>query len=236
MKRSNCFSTLDQPSTEKISFKHRSRSNTTTSTKSRKRPQSRASTTSIHSGITQPVIEQQIVEPGSHYPKQWYQHDHAHQRFESISHQMTPEDMVIHSASQLQNPGEYEIDPALGGVPNQTLTYPNDAHYKHEHGRLSLPVEAYGANYGEGDSQLLEGRSDEQDEVESLAGGPAKKASKSSAANELEMRQLFHSNKHRSLPDIAAELHGNERGPQSERQRQVFAMLWYLFSLSKVRC
>ena len=77
---------------------------------------------------------------------------------------------------------------------------------------------------------MLEGRSDEQDEVDSQAGvgGPAKKASKSSAANELEMRQLFHSNKHRSLPEVARELHGNERGPQSERQRQVFAMIWYV--------
>jgi regulatory factor X len=93
-----------------------------------------------------------------------------------------------------------------------------------------MPGDGYGANYGEGDSQLMEGRSDEQDEVDSLAGtsGPAKKASKSSAANELEMRQLFQANKHRSLPEVATELHGNERGPQSERQRQVFAMLWYV--------
>jgi regulatory factor X, other len=42
----------------------------------------------------------------------------------------------------------------------------------------------------------------------------------------LEMRQLFHTNKHRSLQDISAELHGNERGPNSERNRQMFAMIW----------
>lgn len=83
---------------------------------------------------------------------------------------------------------------------------------------------------------MIEGRSDEQDEVDSLAGnGPAKKASKSSAANELEMRQLFQSNKHRTLPEVATELHGNERGPQSERQRQVFAMLWCVFILTLKR-
>jgi regulatory factor X len=140
---------------------------------------------------------------------------------------MTPEDMVIHSASQLQNPREYEIDPALGGVPNHGAPFSKESQFKHETGRLSLPADGFAATFGEGDSQLLEGRSDEQDEEDSLAGGgPAKKPSKSSAANELEMRQLFHSNKHRSLPDVAAELHGNERGPQSERQRQVFAMLW----------
>lgn len=90
-----------------------------------------------------------------------------------------------------------------------------------------MPREVYGANFGEVDSQVME-RSDEQDDVDSVAGAsaPTKKASKSSAANELEMRQLFQANKHRSLPEIATELHGNERGPQSERQRQVFAMLW----------
>jgi regulatory factor X len=90
-----------------------------------------------------------------------------------------------------------------------------------------MPADVYGGNYGEGDNQLMEARSDEQDEAESMVGGNAKKSSKSSAANELEMRQLFQANKHRSLPEIATELHGNERGPQSERQRQVFAMLWY---------
>ena len=134
----------------------------------------------------------------------------------------------MHSASQLQNPREYEIDPALGGGHNHGLSYSQQDQYKTEMGHQSLPADNYGANYGEGESQMLEGRSDEQDEVDSLAGagGPAKKASKSSAANELEMRQLFQSNKHRSLPEVAKELHGNERGPQSERQRQVFAMLW----------
>lgn len=82
----------------------------------------------------------------------------------------------------------------------------------------------------EDDSPMLEGRSDEQDDVDSLAGanGAPKKASKSSAANELEMRQLFQNNKHRQLPEVATELHGNERGPQSERMRQVFAMIWYV--------
>jgi regulatory factor X len=141
---------------------------------------------------------------------------------------MTPEDMVIHSASQLQNPRGYEIDPALAGSHTHALSYPPDTDYKVENGRQSLPADGFGGTYGEGDSQMLESRSDDQDELDSQvgAGGPTKKASKSSAANELEMRQLFQSNKHRSLPEVASELHGNERGPQSERQRQVFAMIW----------
>lgn len=219
---------MEHPSIEKVPVKSRSRSNTNTSTKSRKRPQSRASTTSIHSGATQQVVDQQLIDPTAEFQKQWYDHGNAHERFGSLSHQMTPEDMVMHSASQLQNPRDYEIDPALGSAPNHGLTYPPESQYKPANAHQSIPTDQYGVAYGEGDSQILEGRSDEQDDVDSLAGanGPARKNSKSSAANELEMRQLFQSNKHRSLPEVAMELHGNERGPQSERQRQVFAMLW----------
>jgi regulatory factor X len=209
----------------------RSRSNTAASNKSRKRPLSRASTTSVHSGATQPLLEQQLVDPAAEFQKQWYDASaHVEPRYGSLNHQMTPEDMVIHSAAQLQNPRDYDIDPALSGAQHHPMTYPQDGPYRSDIGRQSIPGDGYGANYGEGDSQMMEGRSDEQDDVDSLAGtsGPAKKASKSSAANELEMRQLFQANKHRSLPEVATELHGNERGPQSERQRQVFAMLWYV--------
>lgn len=217
---------MDQSSIDTRPPNPRSRSNTAASNKSRKRPLSRASTTSVHSGVVQAPLEQQLVDPAAEL---WYQQNaYAHQqRFGTMNHGMTPEDMVIHSASQLQNPrGDYDIDPALGGVPHHPLTYAQEGPYKMENGRQSIPGDVYGANYAEVDSQVME-RSDEQDEVDSVAGaGPAKKPSKSSAANELEMRQLFQANKHRGLPEIAAELHGNERGPQSERQRQVFAMLW----------
>lgn len=185
----------------------------------------------MHSGLTQPLVDPQSVDATAEYHTQYYDPNAvAQQRFGDMAQQMTPEDMVIHSASQLQNPRDYEIDPALGGPAHHGLPYPQEVQYKPENGRQSLPVE-YATGYNEADSQLLEGRSDEQDDADSLAGtnGPAKKGTKSSAANELEMRQLFQSNKHRSLPEVASELQGNERGPQSERQRQVFAMLWYVF-------
>lgn len=174
-------------------------------------------------------MDQQLVDAATEYHKQWFdQNAHAHQqRFGSMGHQMTAEDMVIHSASQLQNPRGYDLDPSLTGINHHhPMVYPQEQQYKPDASHQSMPADGFGANYGEGDSQVMEARSDEQDEVDSVAGAPAKKASKSSAANELEMRQLFQANKHRSLPEVATELHGNERGPQSERQRQVFAMLW----------
>ncbi|KAG9231647.1 RFX DNA-binding domain-containing protein [Amylocarpus encephaloides] len=214
---------MDQPSMDSNKpTQSRSRSNTAASAKNRGRPISRASTTSIHSGISQPHIEQQHAEAANEYQKQWYEPNPlSQQRFEDIAHQMTPEDMVIQSASQLQNPRDYDLDPSLAS--HHDLSYSNE----HEISRQSLPADGYGIRFTKGGSQMLEARSDEQDEGESIVGAdPVKKAPKSSAANELEMRQLFQINKHRSLPEVASELHGNERGPQSERQRQVFAMLW----------
>ncbi|CAG8971923.1 hypothetical protein HYALB_00003258 [Hymenoscyphus albidus] len=218
---------MEQPLMDSKQQKSRSRSNTAASSKSRKRPLSRASTTSMHSAVTQPILEQQHNQQQVDYQKQWYETSAlAQQRFGDITHQLTAEELVMNSATQLQNPRGYDLDSTLGVGSNHSLQYSHENHYKPEMQRQSLPAESYGMGFNEGDSQLLEGRSEEQDEANSLAGGPAKKVSKSSAANELEMRQLFHSNKHRTLPEVAVELHGNERGPQSERQRQVFAMLW----------
>ena len=62
------------------------------------------------------------------------------------------------------------------------------------------------------------------------ATAPGARASRSSANNELDMRQLFQQNKARSLDSVATDLHGNERGPNSERMRQLFAMLWYVLA------
>jgi regulatory factor X len=216
-----------------VPIKSRSVSNTAVPAKARKRPQSRASTTSIHSAATHSVSDQQFADQAQDYQKHWYENPgNAHQqqhKFEGMEHQMSPEDMVMRSASQLQNPREYGIDPALEAAVNHSLEYPQGGPYRPDNTRHSLPADGYGTSFAEDDSPMLEGRSDEQDEVDSLGGnGATRKVPKSSAANEMEMRQLFHSNKHRTLPEVARELHGNERGPQSERTRQVFAMLWYV--------
>ncbi|KFZ24573.1 hypothetical protein V502_00958 [Pseudogymnoascus sp. VKM F-4520 (FW-2644)] len=217
---------LSQQQTETVPTKSRSRSNTAVSMKSRKRQLSRGSTTSLHSAATHSLHDQQTDGNPAEYQKQWFENEQQ-QRFADGGH-VTAEDMVMQSASQLRDPRDYGIDPALGAAVNHTLGYSHDGSYRPEHARRSLPTDGYGTSFMEDDSPMLEGRSDEQDDVDSLAGanGAPKKASKSSAANELEMRQLFQNNKHRKLPEVATELHGNERGPQSERMRQVFAMIW----------
>lgn len=95
--------------------------------------------------------------------------------------------------------------------------------------RHPLPVEHFPGNssFADGDSSIIE--REETCEGDSIAheAGPTRSSSlRSSANNELEMRQLFSANRHRGLQEVAGELHGNERGPNSERTRQVFAMLW----------
>lgn len=168
------------------------------------------------------------MDRANEYPNNWYDRGAQEQQSPGpVNNQISSEeDMVMRSASQLQNP--YEIDPALVGRGNHELTYPQESQYYPGGSRPLHPDEVHAQSYVEPDSQIIEGRSDEQDDAESVAGatGAGKKGAKTSAANELEMRALFQANRHRSLPEVAKELHGNERGPQSERQRQVFAMLW----------
>ena len=86
----------------------------------------------------------------------------------------------------------------------------------------SYPQSAPSVSYADGDSTLVD--LDEADDKESVLDVMPK--SGRGRANDVEMRSLFHQNKHRSLQDIAAEIHGNDRGVHSERSRQVFAMLW----------
>ncbi|PHH64920.1 hypothetical protein CDD81_3777 [Ophiocordyceps australis] len=97
--------------------------------------------------------------------------------------------------------------------------------------RHPLPNEqhftAANASFTDGDIHMMD--RDEEGDAESVMGAlnaSRPTTSRSSANNELEMKQLFRANEHRDLQDVAQELHGNERGPNSERTRQVFAMLW----------
>ena len=56
--------------------------------------------------------------------------------------------------------------------------------------------------------------------------GKKKKGSASSMANDQELRRLYRENKGRTLNDVASHVLANERGPRSEKTKQIFAMLW----------
>ncbi len=168
----------------------------------------------------------------------------SQQMSQQMTQQMTPEEMILQAASHIQAGADYSMDPTLD---EPSLSAATTFQHHADLSRRSLSADNYSANnsFADPDSQLLDGdggmarrRSrpnnsfgepdgNEEDYEHDIRGAASARPGRSSANNELEMRQLFQSNKHRGLQDVATELHGNERGPNSERTRQVFAMLWY---------
>ncbi|KAK0727958.1 RFX DNA-binding domain-containing protein [Lasiosphaeria miniovina] len=194
--------------------------------KGRKRPRSRGSTASIHSAAThttQPNLDHSFAEGSEVYSTQWIPTDHGHPReLANGASQMTTEDLIL--ASQLQASRDFSIDQPVNTSLQNVSFHPG---HSHSMSRQSMSVDSFAGNTSFADDSQMMDR-DANDDGDSFSGlaGQMKPGSRSSANNEMEMRQLFHSNKHRNLVDVAEELHGNERGPNSERTRQVFAMLW----------
>ncbi|KAM0558446.1 hypothetical protein ACHAPJ_004636 [Fusarium lateritium] len=205
--------------------------------KASRRPLSRASTASIHS-----LDQSGFADTSDMYSGQWIPNEHAHAHAQAHAHnhghghghpkdmgapQMSAEELMLQAAQQLQGSHDFSsMDASIAPMGHHPMQYQQKQHLMQRH---PLPAEQYSnnASFTEGDSQMIE--RDDNDEGDSLIGmaGTAKPTTaRSSANNELEMRQLFGANRHRNLQDVAGELHGNERGPNSERTRQVFAMLW----------
>lgn len=200
--------------------------------KSRKRPRSRGSTASIHSATTQQNVDQTFANTPDVYSTQWVPNDQNQQQRDlaPATHDMSAEALILHAASHLQDGREFSME-----APVNTSLQSASFHQNQSLSRQSVSAESFGGNgsFAE-DSQMLD--RDGNEDGDSFAGMPGnlKSGSRSSANNELEMRQLFVSNQHRNLVDVAEELHGNERGPNSERTRQVFAMLWYVLPIVSI--
>lgn len=205
--------------------------------KGRKRPQSRASTTSIHSISTQPNIDQSgFADASEMYPGQWIPNDHGHPKDMVPGAQLSPEDMILQAATHMQATAQdFTMDGSMGApmghhpMPYHQQQQQHQHQHQHAMPRHPLPAEQYttNASFTEGDSQMMDREdNDEGDSMAGIVGAPKPTSTRSSANNEHEMRQLFSLNRNRTLQDVAGELHGNERGPNSERTRQVFAMLW----------
>jgi regulatory factor X len=172
-------------------------------------------------------VDQSFGEGSDVFNTQWLPNDHSQAKgLAPVPHQMTPEDMILQAASQLHASREYSVDSSMNAPIPQSIPFQQHPHMN----RQSMPAESYSANnsFMDPDSQMMDrDGNDDGDSVVGAPGGP--KPSRTSANNEVEMRHLFQQNSHRNLQDVAEELHGNERGPNSERTRQVFAMLWYVF-------
>jgi regulatory factor X len=167
-------------------------------------------------------MEHSFPEAAEAYSTQWIPHDHGHRELVAAPNQMTPEDLLL--ASQLQAGRDFSLDGPLNAS-MQSVAF--NHHPSHSISRHSMSADSFAGNTSFADDSQMMDR-DANDDNDSFVGAPghSKSGSRSSANNEMEMRQLFTANKHRHLQDVAEELHGNERGPNSERTRQVFAMLW----------
>lgn len=176
----------------------------------------------MHSHTTQPNLDHSFTDTSDvHYATQWIStNDHQHAReLTAGPPQMSTEDLLL--ASQLQASREFAMDAPVNAS-MQSVAF----HHSHSMSRQSISADSFAGNTSFDDSQLLDRDGNEEGDFSGLP-APAKTGSRSSANNEMEMRQLFQASRHRTLQDVAEELHGNERGPNSERTRQVFAMLWY---------
>ena len=211
----------------------RPRSNTSGSTASSRRTKSRASTTSAASSGTQPLYpEQQNTrlshgQPTQHPPNQHYQ--------------FTPEEMISRSKQQLTNP---QAGYTFGPNHDPHVDYPENGHF-HSHSpglgqgaQSSVPVQRppfghYESYQGRDHSPFEPMNGEQAVDNTGTTDSRKKKGSASSIANDIELKKLFVENKGRPLKEVAAQVLANERGPRSEKTKQIFAMLWYSGSSCK---
>lgn len=197
----------------------RQRSNTSTSTSSSHGPHSRASTTSAQSTTAQPPQQYRYPGPSAQ------QRSHSQQSYSTQQQQhapYTPEEMITQNQRQFSNP--YGIDPLLYRQENQRRSM--SAGPQHS-SNVDISGNTLGRRQSFDGPPPFQGINDEQAQEDTgTEAGKKKKGSASSAANDMELRRLFAEHRGRPLKDVAAEVIVHERGPKSEKTKQIFAMLW----------
>lgn len=74
-------------------------------------------------------------------------------------------------------------------------------------------------------SEALTQYGDSQDN-NTETGAKRKKGAATSAANDIELRRLFREYQGRDLHEVAQQVLENDKGPKSEKTKQIFGMLW----------
>ena len=183
-----------------------------------RRPKSRASTTSIHSASTQAAPQYQNephpaanfhAHPNPAVETQYAQEEAAsrpEQDFNSLYRGFVEQHQIhIHNGHRALTGMDHEYS---SHMPNPSATgqwQPFGGRDPHSFGQVHE-----------------QGLQDDAGTSESKR----KKGSASSMANDQELRRLYRENKGRSLKDVASSVLANERGPRSEKTKQIFAMLW----------
>ena len=120
----------------------------------------------------------------------------------------------------------YAIDPTLQDPAAQAQAVNLDHSYNGHNNEIRRLMDHNHSFDGQG-QQFVMTFNDEQAQDDAGAGETRKKkGSASSIANDNELRKLFAANKDRDLNDVAASVLANERGPKSEKTKQIFAMNW----------
>ena len=195
----------------------RPRSSTSGSTVSnRPRPISRASTTSLNTPSAQPAQPYRHASETAHIPPRHEGH-----------HAYPLEGAAPKPEQQLNQPNhDYAIDPSLQD-PNGVRRAMSTEHPYDSYQAQFRPVMDRTYPFESRDSQIPTNFNDEQIQEDSGLGETRKKkGSASSIANDVELRKLFRENHDRDLKDVAAEVLVHERGPRSEKTKQIFAMNW----------
>ena len=197
----------------------RGRSNTSGSTTSNQtRPVSRASTASVNTTDEQPTHAFQHAPEASHMATAPALIDE--------NTQYTPEEMITRSRQRLTNPDqEYAIDPSLqqpAQPDKNTDTEPGP------NGLLDIQVQpsSHLQSFQDKESQSFVSVNDGSQDNAGAGEPKVKKGSASSIANDQELKRLYQENKTRTLRDVAESVLQEERGPKSEKTKQIFAMIW----------
>ena len=140
--------------------------------------------------------------------------------------------MISQSEEQLTNPNPshlYAIDPSLQAQHSQSRAMSVDTAYNGAYGASRPSLNRFHSFDGK-ENQTFPSINENKFQISAgMLEGQKKlplKGSASSQANDQELRRLYRENCHRDLKDVAASVLANERGPRSEKTKQIFAMNW----------
>ena len=198
------------------------RSSTTESAVSnQQRPVSRASTTSV----------QTLNEESAEHPHHVSETGPTAYDFSNTQYnpKHTPEEIIGYSREHL-------IDPHRQGSIDPSVHVPATQHGKQVHSAMGQFDGAQSSRPSQEPHMFFQDKEDtpftaadidqtQDDFVQ--ADQQKKKGSGASIANDQELRRLYQENKHRSLGELADAVLAEERGPRSEKTKQIFAMIWY---------
>src|SRR5690606_37442883 len=116
---------------------------------------------------------------------------------------MSPEDAILQAAPHMQPGATGARDFAVDAPMAHPVAYPHDGSFARHDVSANLSMTDLGSFATDADGQMLEPKNDDP----TVAVPAMPKTTSRTANNEREMQQLFMANKHRSLQDVARELH-----------------------------